>query len=166
MKQPHFLIALLIGMMALCWGVASCDNGCEQKRENFLHTSFVSSSGRTLRNMEIRLASTPDDPTPDDGYILTKITKFEDVELDLNPNDSVTYFIVSSTYTDFGDSFQLLDTVRIEYSTQSYFLDMNCGCTINYELLSVETTHNLFSEVEVLDPIVLTDTEMNLLFKY
>lgn len=159
MNKKH-LIPALIGMAALAWGVASCDNGCEQTRENYMHVSFVSNSGRTMRSMEVIVS------TGETGYQLTGINKFDDVELDLSPNDSVCYLLVTGTYVDFGDSFQETDTVRLEYTRQPYFLDMNCGCTVNYELQSVESTHHLFTEVEVVDPVILTESGINMTFVY
>lgn len=161
MKSKYLVPLMFSVLVALACGFASCDNGCEQNRENFMHVSFTSSSGRVLRGMEIILTS--NDTT---GYMITDIKDFSNLELDLNPNDSVTCLFISSTYTDFGDSFQLIDTIRIDYTTQAYYLDMNCGCTVHYELQSVLSTHHLFHSVEVVDPLVLPDTQMNLRFEY
>ena len=153
-------IPILMALAVVAGGVSSCDNGCEQIRENFLHASFVSSSGRTMSKMEIILSN------GEDGYLLTGISKFDDVELDLNPNDSITYMLINGTYTEYGDSFSVTDTICIEYTTEPFYLDMNCGCTVTFELNSVTSTHHLFTSTEVVDPIVLTDSGINLKFEY
>ena len=157
-KQQGTLI--LTALTALAATVASCDNGCEQTRENYIHVSFVSSSGRDLKKMEI-IAS-----TGEEGYMLEGINKFDDVELHLCPSDSLTYLLITATYTDFGDSFQESDTVLVRYTAQPYYLDLNCGCTVNYEITSVLSTHHLFKNVDIVDPIVLTESGINLNFDY
>lgn len=158
-KALH-ITSTLAAASALSLALASCDNGCEQVRENYLHTMFTSASGRTMRGMEVIVSN------GETGYQLDDITQFDDVKLDLNPNDSLCYMLITGRYTDFGDSFQLTDTVEVRYTTQPYYLDMNCGCTIHYELQSVTTTHHLFSAVNVLDPVVVTESVSNLEFIY
>lgn len=157
-KKQVFPILIAVAMVA--GGISSCDNGCEQIRENFLHASFVSATGRVMTNMEIILSN------GEDGYLLTGIKQFDDVELDLNPNDSLTYLLVNGTYNDYGDSFSLTDTIYLAYKAEPYYLDMNCGCTVIFELQSVTSTHHLFTSIEVVDPIVLTDSGINLKFEY
>ena len=159
MKQKH-LISALVGAATLACVLASCDNGCEQTREAFLHVGFTSTTGRNMRAMEVIVS------TGEEGYQLVGINKFDDVELDLCPSDSVCHLLISGTYTDFGDSFQVTDTVRVEYQVQPYYLDMACGCTVHYHLTSVSFTHHLFTSLRVLDPTILTDSGINLMFEY
>lgn len=160
LKQKYIIIAL-VGTAALAGAVVSCDNGCEQTRENFLHVSFVSSSGRSMKKMDIMAVH------GETGYIFPGISQFDDVELDLiNPNDSITYLLLQGTYTDFGDSFEVTDTVEVKYDVEPYYLDMACGCTVHYLLKSVTSTHHLFSTVRVVDPVVLTESGINIVFEY
>lgn len=158
MKQKH-LIPALTGAATLACVLTACDNGCEQKREALLHAEFTSSSGRTLRAMEVIAIS------GEAGYQMG-VNKFDDVEFDLNPNDSLTCFMITSTYTDFGDSFVMTDTVEVAYQVQPYYLDMACGCTVRYQLASVRSTRNFFNDVRVLEPLVLTESGINMVFEY
>lgn len=158
MKQKH-LITALIGVASLACSLASCDNGCEQKRESLLHAEFISSSGRALRSMKVIAIS------GETGYQMSA-TKFDDVELDLNPHDSLTYFLITGTYTDFGDSFTVTDTVEVEYQVQPHYLDMACGCTIHYNLLAARTTHNLINSIRVADPYIHPESSINMVFEY
>lgn len=159
-KRYQYIVPLIAALAFIGWGITSCDNGCEQTRENFMHVSFSSSTGRVLRGMEVIVS------TGERGYMLTGINQFDDVEFDLCPDDSICYMLIDGQYTDFGDSFQLTDTVEICYTTQPYYLDMACGCTMNYEIQSVRSTHHLFHTVNVVDPVVLTESGINLAFEY
>ena len=163
-KRSNILI-LLIGMALAMLGVASCDNGCEQMRESYMHISFTGTTSRTLRNLYIDAHGRKEGMAMSDSTTLQytlPVNKFDNIELELNPNDSLVTLVLRCEYQDYGDKFQANDTVRIAYTVNGRFLDMECGCTVDYNITDVRCTHNLLEEVRISDPLVHTESGINL----
>ncbi|GEM_PF-1729672 len=167
-KRSNILIAFF-ALALILTSVISCDNGCEQVRESFLHASFTSNSSRSLKSLEINAHGQKEGVAMSNSTTLRytfNITSFNDVELELNPNGSQVTFVIVSEYQDYGDKFQANDTVRISYVANGRFLDMDCGCTVDYEIKEVTSTHNFFSEVRTSIPQITTETAIHLEFFY
>ncbi len=167
-KQSNILI-LLIGIALAVLGVSSCENGCEQMRESFMHISFTGTTSRSLRSLNIDAHGRKQGLAMSDSTTLQytlPVNKFDNIELELNPNDSLVTFVLRSEYQDYGDKFQANDTVRIAYSVNGRFLDMECGCTVDYEIKNVSHTKNLLEEVRISDPLIFTESGINLEFIY
>ncbi len=168
-KLSNIFIALS-SLALLLLGIASCDNGCEQMRESFMHIKFTGTTSRTLRNVDIEAHGRHEGIALSDSttmqYAIVKINKFENIELELNPNDSLVTFVLHSDYQEYGDKFMANDTVRITYTANGRFLDMECGCTVDYEIRTVTHTHNLLEEVKVTDPQIHTESGINLELVY
>lgn len=163
-KRSNILI-LLIGMALSVLGVASCDNGCEQMRESFMHISFTATTSRSLRSVNIDAHGRKEGMAMSDSTTLQytlPVSKFDNIELELNPNDSIVTLVLRSEYQDYGDKFQANDTVRIAYTVNGRFLDMECGCTVDYNITDVRFTKNLLEEVKISDPLVFTESGINL----
>lgn len=146
-------------------GVASCDNGCEQMRESFMHISFTATTSRSLRSVNIDAHGRKEGMAMSDSTTLQytlPVSKFDNIELELNPNDSIVTLVLRSEYQDYGDKFQANDTVRIAYTVNGRFLDMECGCTVDYNITDVRFTKNLLEEVKISDPLVFTESGINL----
>lgn len=158
-----FIVLTSVALALL--GVMSCDNGCEQIRESYMHICLTSNTSRTLRNLEIDAHGRKDGIAMSDSTTLRytfKISKFDDIELELNPNDSLVTFVMHSDYQYYGDKMQANDTVRIAYTVNGRFLDMECGCTVDYEIQNVTTTHNLLEDVRITEPLIHTESGINL----
>ena len=153
------LVVASIVVSVLC-GLTSCDNGCEQKRENYIHLSVTSTSGRNLQGMSILYQS------GDTIRESKRITAFNDIEIDVNPRQQLTYLYIESSYTDYGDRYTTCDTVGIHYTVEPRFLDLECGCSVTYDLTEVTSTHNLFSNVRIVNREVLTDSGINIAIEY
>ncbi len=151
-------VCLLLAAIVLT--LTACDNGCEQTRENYPHICFISTSGRQMRSVVIFMQSNDTIP-PGLEY-----TQFDDIKIDINPNSSETRLLIESTYTDYGDSFKVRDTVTVRYMTEPRFLDLSCGCTVTYDLTDVSTTNNLIRRIAVNNPHVFTDSGINLTIEY
>ncbi len=167
-KRSNILI-LLIGMALAVLGVASCDNGCEQMRESFMHISLTGTTSRSIRSLNIDAHGRKKGMAMSDSTTLQytlPVSKFDNIELELNPNDSLVTFVLRSEYQDYGDKFQANDTVRIVYSVNGRFLDMDCGCTVDYEIKEVSCTRNLLEEARITDPKIFTESGINLEFTY
>lgn len=163
------IFLVLTGMVLALLGVISCDNGCEQMRESFMHISFISTTSRTLRTLEIDAHGRREGMVMSDSTTLQytfKVNKFDNIELELNPNDSLVTFVLRCDYQDYGDKFQANDTVRIAYAANGRFLDMECGCTVDYEIQNITTTHNLLEDVRITDPQIHTKSGINLELVY
>lgn len=140
--------------------LTGCDNGCEQTRENYLHIAFSPTSGRTLRSVTLYYLK---DNT---WYQSRQETAFTDIQVYLNPHDTQTTLKVECSFTDYGDSFSTTDDVQIQYTSTARFLDMNCGCTIDYDLTGVTTTHELLANAIINDAQVRPDGGINITFEY
>lgn len=156
-----------------CWWVAccaaplamallqGCDNGCEQLREIYPHICFISTSGRQMRNIKLYYKSGDRIIEIRDAY-----TKFDDIEIDINPKETVTQLFAQCTYSDYGDVATLTDTITLTYKTEPLFLDLSCGCSVAYEFTDVDLTQHLLTGVKVNNSQVHTDSGINLTFMY
>lgn len=139
----------------------SCDNGCEQLREHFLHASFISTSGRTLRALSFTAHS------EGKQYTQPSNASFADIEIDLNPTSDSIMLCLSLTYSDYGDSFTKPDTLTIRYKSNPKFLDLACDCTFLYEITEVQQyTHNVISHINIDDAHVNDSQAINITFEY
>ena len=151
---------LLLGVCCILALLCSCDNGCEQKREAYMTTTFTSTSGRDLRSINLLCLS---DTL---GYAAT-ITSFTDIDLQLNPKSTQTIMIMDCSYSDYGDLYTTSDTVFIDYTVEPKFLDLECGCTVLFHINDVHSTRNLISNIIINDENVIADGEAtNLIFEY
>lgn len=165
LQKRSNIFLLLIGMALSVLGVASCDNGCEQMRESYMHISFTGTTSRTLRSINIDAHGRKEGLAMSDSTTLQytlPVNKFDNIELELNPNDSLVTLVLRCEYQDYGDKFLANDTVRIAYSVNGRFLDMECGCTVDYNITDVRFTKNLLEEVKITDPLVFTESGINL----
>lgn len=163
-KRSNILILLAV-VASLLLGAVSCENGCEQMRESFMHITFTGSTSRSLKGVSIDAYGRKPQEATDKmqlQYSTTKFTKYSDIELELNPNDSIVAFLLHFDYQDYGDNFQANDTVLILYQPNGRFLDMECGCTVDYEIKEIVTTHNLLENIQITDPVIHTESGINL----
>lgn len=164
-------ILLVITVMALTMlGIASCDNGCEQMRESFMHIKFTGTTSRSLRSLSIDAHGRREGMAMSDSttlrYVIDNITTFDNIELELNPQDSLVTLVLRFQYQDYGDKFETNDTLRIAYTANGRFLDMECGCTVDYEIKNVSFTHNLLEEITVTEPMIHTESGNNMELTY
>ena len=163
-KRSNILILLAV-VASILLGAVSCENGCEQMRESFMHITFTGSTSRSLKGVSIDAYGRKTNEATDElalQYSTAKVTKYENIELELNPNDSIVAFLLHFDYQDYGDNFQANDTVLIFYHANGRFLDMECGCTVDYEIKEVTSTKNLLEDIQITDPIIHTESGINL----
>ena len=107
--MTKLLPLLLLLTATVCGWLTSCDNGCEQMRESFMHVRFVSTTSRSMLGVSIDAHGRREGVAISDSttlqYMTTKLTKYDNIELELNPNDSLVTFVLHSDYTDYGDRF-------------------------------------------------------------
>ena len=168
--MKKLLPLLLLVAAAVCGWLTSCENGCEQMRESFMHIGFTGTTSRALNSVSIDAHGRREGVVLSDSttlrYMTAKLVKYDDIELELNPNDSLVTFVLHFQYSDYGDRFMADDTVRVVYTTTGRFLDMECGCTVDYTLEQVTCTHNLLQEVRIAEKVIHTESGKNLEFIY
>ena len=160
MKKAALSATALLLLPAATMLLGSCDNGCEQTRENYMHVAFTSTSGRTLNRLTMIMKS---------GGVETEssnYTSFTDIEVDVNPSDSVTTLCLESTYTDYGDRFTVADTIELHYTVTPKFLDLSCGCSVIYNITQVQCSRHLLSNTVINNAEVLPDGGVNITFEY
>lgn len=156
--RPSDAAAVLAGAASLL--LASCDNGCEQLRESYPTASFVSTSGRTLRQVDITYLGSKE------GLKSPAIRSLDNVDLDINPSADSTRMLIVCDYSDYGDRFTTTDTLTLYYTVEPRFLDMACGCTVSYEITEATTTHHLLDRIIINERHVTPDTGLNLTIEY
>jgi len=167
LRRNSLVVACLSGLalISLSLSLSGCDNGCEQVRESFLRVSFVSTSGRTMKSINIICIS------GDRGY-QASTTTFSDLELELNPEANQAVFTFECTYSDYGDNFTQKQNVIINYTSEPQFLDLSCGCTVMFDIqdAAIETPSNidkpLFHNVIVNDSQIRNESGTNLTIEY
>ena len=153
-------LCLLLGVCGIPMLFCACDNGCEQVREAYMTTTFTSTSGRTMRSISLLCIS---DTL---GYTAT-LTQFTDIDLELNPKSTHTTMILDCSYSDYGDYYTSSDTVEIDYTVEPKFLDMECGCTVLFQINNVTSTRHLFSNLIINEDNIVADGDAtNLIFEY
>lgn len=153
-------MCLLLGVFGILTLFYACDNGCEQVREAYMTTTFTSTSGRTMRSISLLCIS-------DTLGYMANITQFSDIDLQLNPKSTHTTMILDCSYSDYGDSYTTSDTVDIEYTVETKFLDMECGCTVLFHINDVNSTRHLISNFIINDENVVAEgSTTNLIFEY
>lgn len=160
MKHSASLLILAATALATVASLCSCDNGCEQTRENYIHACATSVSGRQMRSISFIMLS---DSTVVGNF---SVSSFDRFDVKVNPKSTATTLIMSCDYTDYGDRFSTTDTLVLNYETTPNFIDLSCGCTVTYHISHVSTTHNLVSNLVINNSEVLPESGIHLTIEY
>lgn len=155
----------LAALSLLC--LASCNNGCEQTREAYCVLQVVPNSESHLAGVTVSTL-VPADTLNAKGETVWNEHQFAALsttgqfEVILNPNDTVTTLNLDIRYKSYDETFQAKDTVRVYYTVQPHYLDIECGCTLHFDLQRVETTHHLLQSVRITQPLVTNESALNI----
>lgn len=158
--------------LATLWIMASCSNGCEETRDSMCGLSFTSINGYQMKQVSIYslrksyILDGKEVVFPDSTFrILNSSTPIQELRLD--PNDKHTSYAMYLIYEAFGDHFAVLDTLDIWYTTETHYLDMECGCTVYFNLDSIRSTNNLVSNSRISNGVVSnTSSQINIDLEY
>lgn len=150
--------------------VSSCGNGCEDTRESFCFAELLSSSGASINTLYAygigQGKGKPDSTGVKTDSIMFTANSPKTLEFILNPNKSVSDIRLQITYTLDGDKFQLEDTLHFEYESHPHLLDMDCGCTMYFDLSTVTCTKHLLRDVTIIKNAITNEESLNIRIEY
>lgn len=168
------ILKLLVPALSLLLtsSLTSCSNGCEESRDSMCGITYTSVSGSSLKQVSIYSLRK--------SYILDgKEQVFRDStfrilnssatiqELRLDPNDKHTAFAMNIVYQSYGDNYLQHDTIDIWYTPETHYLDMECGCTVYFNIDSIRSTNNLITSATIRNNVVSNqDSQINIELEY
>lgn len=167
LKLFSFSLALLLALP-----LASCSNGCEESRDSMCGLSFVSTSGSEMRQMSIYslrksyILEGKEQIFPDSTFrILNSRATIQELRLD--PNDKHTRYAMNMIYQSYGDNYVISDTLDVWYTPETHYLDMECGCTVYFNIDSIRSTNNLITTANVKNNVVSnSSSQINIELEY
>lgn len=148
--------------------LVSCSNGCEESRDTTCGISFTSISGNQFAQVSITSLAKTD--VIGDTTIVFKDSTFQILgsrtpqqELKLDPNSNYTSYAMEIVFSSFGDTFVAYDTLGVFYNTETHYLDMECGCTVYFNLDSIHSTNHLIQNAIIQNRLVTnTSSQINI----
>lgn len=161
---------IALGLLALTL-LSACDNGCEQTREAYCALQLTATSGAKLTKLSLGTAVLADtlsaegQPVWNEVLFATSSTASQyEVILDPNANTTVLHFDIH--YSSYDEPFQAKDTLTLHYEVAPYYLDMECGCTLRYELQAVDCTGHLLRNVRIVRSEVSNEPTVNIVAEF
>lgn len=167
-KLLYILIAAAVIFSAF---ISSCSNGCEEIRESYCFAELVSTSGAKINNLyAYGIGQGKGDPidtlgTKGDAEMLNASNPTS-LEFKLNPDSTKTDIRLKMNITLDGDSFQYEDTIHFEYGSYPHLIDMDCGCTVYFDLKNVTYTKHFLREVTIIKNEITNEESLNIHIEY
>lgn len=150
----------LLAIICIC-GLTSCgNNGCEETRQSYLTLSLKATGRINLSKIAILAIGEKGDS------LMYSASKPTDISLALRPDTTFTQFQVITLIEDNGDDEQYIDTVSISYSTTPHFIDMECGCSVFFDIKEALVTKHLFKSVNIKNKSITNDENVHLILSY
>lgn len=149
--------------------VVSCSNGCEQTRETFCLADLSSISGAKINQLYaygIGQGGSVDTAGVKIDNVMLFETNPKSLEFILNPDTTVTDIRLQLNITLDGDSFQHNDTLHFVYDAHPFFLDMECGCSVYFDLKEVTCTSNFIRNVSIKRKEITNEENINIIIEY
>ena len=143
--------------------LSSCgNNGCEETRESYLCVQFKASAERNIRSL------TAWGLTQKGDSLLMQLgtNQLTDVEFYLKPDATSTQILMHCVVAEYDETLQFDDTLSIYYTHYPYFLDIECGCSMFYQIDSVKVTHSLFKNCTLKNDKITNEENVNVLLQY
>lgn len=136
--------------------------GIGQMGQHVVHTDSVFTvdpeTGR--RDTTLVSASTAVDS------LMYATTSPDQLELLLRPDTTETRLLFLATVRQEDETKQLSDTLTLLYDASPYFLDMECGCSIRYQLHGLSSTHHLIRDARITNDIITNTEHVNIRIEY
>lgn len=166
----------MLSAFALSPMLTSCgNNGCEETRESYLLVQFKSTSGLSLDQLSTYGI------VQDDSIIsiLSSESEPSEVEFTLRPDTNYTQFLLNCIASELTDTTQYISMLHLWYSRQPYFLDMECGCSMQYMIDSARIeavsssstdlqgqTKKLFRDCTIKNYHIINEENVNIILEY
>lgn len=161
LKPFEYSIIALCLILGACIGFSSCgNNGCEETRETFLYVDLKPVTGRTISTLYTYAITNEADS------LMSVDTKPNNLELILEPGVSSTQFMLLMTINDNGDLYQYADTLTVSYESFAHFIDMECGCSIYFDILDAQVTNQTLRGVTIKHSQITNEENINLTIEY
>ena len=141
--------------------LAACgNNGCETTRESYLYTQFKA-TGRVSLSSVYAWALTAEGDS-----LMTYATSPTEMELMLQPDTTGTRIRLHCTVNDNGDPYEYDDTLSLSYESYPYFLNMECGCSVYFDISEATVTQHLFKSLTLKNNEITNDEKVNIVLAY
>lgn len=189
--RPTNGVAAFLFLAISLFILQSCGSSCEETREAYLVAELENESGATLSAINVwglgqqatyveTLADTVttwNEVTGEvyDTIIYTRVyaddlmlseTSPETLEFFLNPEAEETRLRLQITATANDETVQVDDTLTVRYTAEPYLIDMECGCTIRFDIQSVEMTNHLLRDITIDSKTITNKANVNLTITY
>lgn len=160
-KKIHPAALMLGSGLVLGLTVVSCgNNGCEQNRESYLYADIKATSRFELKSINVwALTETGDS-------LKLSTSSPTSIEFNLKPDTTFSRFRLQCIYMDLDDAIMIDDTLTVNYQSYPYYLDMECGCSIFYDIEAVDVTRHLFKSISLENKEISNDEKTNIILKY
>lgn len=165
------IIYIIILVVLTHLGISSCANGCEEIRESYCYVELLSTSGAKINQLYaygigqghgevIDTLGTKGDS------VMLQASNPQSLEFILNPNDTKTDIRLQMNITLDGDKYQYDDTIHIAYDSYPHLIDMDCGCTVYFDLKEVSHTKNFLREIRIIKSEITNEESLNIHIEY
>lgn len=150
----------LVLSLGLMLSLTSCNNGCEETRETYLYASLKATSKAKITGLNLWT------PTAQGDSLMLAINNPNAFELELCPDSSkLEVYILSKVTLNKQDSIYT-DTLWVEYDSYPYFINMECGCSVYYDIKKINCTNHLFTEMEIKNQQITNEENVNIVLTY
>ncbi len=170
--------------------LGSCgNNGCEETRETYLYTQLTATGRISLTSLyawgigqqsQVSYVYDTVRVQRDDASVYDSIVQREvrvdslmlsasspsSLEFILRPDTNFTQIRLQCTISDNGDAYQYDDTLSVWYEAYPYFIDMECGCSVFFDIRQVEVTNHLFRDVILKQSTISNEESVNVILRY
>ena len=154
---------LLGGILLLTTLLSSCgNNGCEETRESVLLVQLKPTRGLSLYSLSAWGITAEGDSIP----MLSNVSSPTEAEFTLQPDTTFTQIQLHCIVNDTGEYETFDNTLNIRYRHYPYFLDMECGCAIFYDVDSVWVSGALFQQVKLKNAHITNEENVNIILEY
>lgn len=148
-------------MTGALFALSSCgNNGCEETRESYLYIELKPVTGRSISTLYTYAITDVNDS------LMATSSKPSNIELILQPDTTSTRYLLQMVVNDNGDLFQYTDTLTVQYDSFTHFIDMECGCSVYFDIKDAEVTTNTLRNVTIKHNQITNEENLNLVIEY
>jgi hypothetical protein len=162
MKFPFPIVFLLSSLTLLA--ITACSNGCEETRESYCTAQLKATTQTTLQSVSVWALS--DRFTDGDSLMISGESSPTELSLILDPDTTATQLRIQFNGRADNEAIQLVDTLTLRYEPYTHFIDMECGCTVYFDLQEVTSTYNFIQDIYLKQTTITNEVAVNVLIEY